>query len=97
MKPAFSDDRDRAEERLESDDLSPSIYRLAFSILGSPFGLLGFLFGGYFAALSGQARAGFEDRQIAKEYGAQAACPNCRRLNSVRTPVCPRCETRLID
>lgn len=23
------------------------------------------------------------------------ACPNCGRLNSVRTPVCPRCEQRL--
>jgi hypothetical protein len=34
-------------------------------------------------------------RRDSKEFATTTACPQCGRLNSAHTRVCPRCETRL--
>ena len=46
--------------------------------------------------LVGAAIEGDDERAAVADVQATLACPNCGRVNSVHTRVCPRCEARLI-
>ena len=71
-------------------------------VWGVVLGLFCCLFGIAIAALLPPAAKGKQlgelKHQIAREEHLDrqtTACPNCGRVISIRTPVCPDCETRL--
>ena len=43
------------------------------------------------------ARAIADGRHAATRDDRQRTCPNCGRMNSVRTRICPHCESHLAD